>query len=131
MRILRVAGIWLIAFAAAFGLLHVIDEGLDVPGAHAAVDAGLALFASLPIAILTATTIVARRQVAGPRAGRPLLSGRRATAIALAALAVEAVLVLAVELRPLALLQWGVFVAWVGVMAAAGGRLAEVLGGLD
>ena len=130
MRTLRVAGIWLVVFGAAFGLLRVIDEGLTVPGAHAGADAVLALFVSLPIAILTATTIAIRREVAG-RPAAPFLSGRRATAIALGALVLEALLVAAVELRPLALLQWGVFVAWVGVMLGAGARLAEVFGGLE
>lgn len=130
MRVLRVAGIWLIVFVAAFGLLRVIDEGLTVPGANAAVDAALALFVSLPIAILTATTIAVGRQLAERPAERAFLSGGRATGVALAALAVEGLLVAAVEVRPVVALQWGVFVAWVGVMAGAGGRLAEVFGGL-
>ncbi|MDZ7747548.1 MAG: hypothetical protein U5K43_00840 [Halofilum sp. (in: g-proteobacteria)] len=131
-RVLQVAGIWVLVFAAAWGLLRVVDEALTVPGAHAGADALLALFVSLPLAILTATAIAIRRQVAGHGGGRgALLSGRRAVCVALVALALEGLLLLALEARPHAAAQWGVFLACCGVMLGAGGRLAELFGGLE
>ena len=131
MRVVEIGGIWAVAFAGAWGLLRVVADALAVPGAHPGADAVLALFVSLPFAILTGTAIAIRRQVAGETGARPFLSGGRALGLALGALAVEALLLAAVELRPGAILQWGVFAAWIGVMLGAGGRLAEVFGGLS
>lgn len=130
-RVIQVAGIWAVVFAAAWGLLRVVDEALTVPGAHAGADALLALFASLPLAILTATAIAIRRQAARGTGRRGLLTGWRAVAVALGALAAEGLLLLALEARPLVALQWGVLAACVGVMLGAGGRLAELFGGLE
>lgn len=130
-RVIQVAGIWAVVFAAAWGLLRVVDEALTVPGAHAGADALLALFASLPLAILTATAIAIRRQVAGRTGQHGLLTGWRAVALALGALAAEGLLLLALEARPLVVLQWAVLVACAGVMLGAGGRLAELFGGLE
>ena len=129
MRVLQIGALWVVVATAGFWLLRVIDEALTVPGAHAGADVLLALFTSLPIAILTATAIAIHRQAS--RSDRPpWLAGRRAIGLAVTALLVEGILIGLLELHPTALLQWGVFAAWVGVMLGAGGRLAELFAGL-